>query len=92
MERLTNQELAAIEARLQGDADIARLLIELRELRAREAALLEIARGIAAMPNLAGKGGRPRCIACGRFADDHRPDCVREQARELLGVTPSREA
>jgi hypothetical protein len=88
MARLSDEELAAIEARVQEEADVARLLGELRELRRREAALLEIARGIAAIPNLPGKGGRSRCIACGRFADDHRPDCVREQARALLGITP----
>lgn len=99
MARLSDEELAAIAARLaraedepqfiaQTRADVLTLLEEVRDLRERETALLEIARSVAAMPNIAFKGKRNLCIACGRDADDHRPDCFREKARTLLGITP----
>lgn len=98
MSRLSDEDLDAIEARLQQSTEglqisaqarteIAALLGEIRELREREAALLEIARSVAAMPNIHFKGKRNLCIACGRDADDHRPDCFREKARALLGIT-----
>ena len=101
MARLSDEQLAVIEARLarttedqqsaaQARSDAATLLEEIHVLREREAALLEVARSVAAMPNIHFKGIRNLCIACGRAADDHRPDCFRERARALLGVTPPR--
>ncbi len=96
MARLTDEELATIEARLahvseehqlsgQVQTDIQSILDEAHALREREAALLEIARSVAAMPHVA-RGKRSLCVACGRDAENHRPDCFREKARALLGL------
>src|SRR5579863_5177271 len=96
MARLSGEDLMQVETRLaqaaqelslttQTRTDIQSLLDEVHALREREAALLEIARAVAAMPHVA-RGGRSLCVACGRDAEHHRPDCFREKARKLLGL------